>query len=118
MKKPTGVQPTDPVLFKRWRNATGWMTSRIHRKYATIREYAEMLIKLVHYHDDDGREIGYDYRYIRETILRKFPTVGRNGPYKGRPTKMPYKELQEFACELNRQGVRLPFRPRRGKGKK
>jgi hypothetical protein len=39
--------------------------------------------------------------------------VTRNGPHRGRVTKMPFKELQEFACELNRRGVRLPFRPRR-----
>lgn len=117
MKKPPGIRPTDPELLKRFRSAIK-STVRLRQKYATIREYAEVLIKLVWYRDEDGREIGYDYQYIRDTILRKFPTVRRNGPYKGRPTKMPYKELQEFACELNRQGVRLPFRPRRGKGKK
>lgn len=98
--KPTQAQRT------RWRSVT-------HRTYFTIREYAETLIQLVHHKDEDGRDIGFDYEYIREAVLRKFPTVPRNGPHRGQPTKMPFKELQEFACELNRQGVRLPFRPRR-----
>ncbi len=87
--------------------------SVMHRRYFTIREYAEALIRLVRFIDGDGRPIGFDYEYIRNAVLRKFPVVPCNGPHKGRPTKMPYKELQEFACELNRQGVRLPFRPRR-----
>lgn len=88
-------------------------SSVVHRRYDTIREYAEELIQLVHCVDSDGRLIGFDYGYVRKMVLRKFPTVPRNGPHKGRPTKMPFKELQEFACELNRQGIRLPFRPRR-----
>lgn len=100
------IGPKDPTLRRIWRNVT-------QKNYATIREYAETLIRLVHERDSDGRDIGYDYKTIREYILRKFPRVTRNGPHKGRPTKMPYKELQEFACELNRQGIRLPFRPRR-----
>lgn len=83
------------------------------KKYYTIREYAEALVQLVQYTDSDGRAIGFDYGVIRDAVLRKFPTVPRKGPHRGRPTKMPYKELQEFACELNRRGVRLPFRPRR-----
>lgn len=98
--------PTDSVLFKRW------LSIRI-RKYATIRSYAEQLIMLVRERDADGRDIGFDYGYIRDEILKKFPRVVCNGPHRGRPTKMPYKELQEFACELNRRGVKLPFRPRR-----
>lgn len=100
------IAPKDSVLRTRWKSALG-------KNYFTIREYAEALIQLVHRHDDDKRDIGFDYEYIRDAILRKFPVVPRNGPHKGKPTKMPYKELQEFACELNRQGVRLPFRPRR-----
>lgn len=91
-----------------WVNAT-----KTRKKYSTIRQYAEKLITLVRGHDSDGRDIGYDYETIRNAILRKFPVVTRNGPHKDRPTKMPFKELQEFACELNRQGVKLPFRPRR-----
>lgn len=100
------IAPKDPALRKRW-------LYTVRNKYLTIRQYAETLITLVHEHDSDGREIGFDYEYIRNSILQKFPVVLRNGPHKGKPTKMPYKELQEFACELNRQGVRLPFRPRR-----
>ncbi len=101
------ITPTDPKLYARWRSV------RRSKQYRTIREYAEALIMLVHSRDADGRDIGFDYDYIRSAVLRKFPTVIRNGPHKGRTTKMPFKELQEFACELNRRGVRLPFRPRR-----
>lgn len=97
---------TDPKLREK--------LNRVRRKeYLTIRSYAEALIALPRFRDADGRGIGYDYEFIRTTILKKFPTVLCNGPHKGRVTKMPFKELQEFACELNRQGVRLPFRPRR-----
>ncbi len=85
----------------------------LKRTYKTIRELATELIKLVRHQDGDGRDIGYDYGYIHEAVLRKFPTVKNNGPHKGRPTKMPIKELHEIACELNRNGVKLPFRPRR-----
>lgn len=95
-----------PAQRSKWNSA-------LSRKYLTIREYAETLIQLVHFNDGDGRDIGFDYEYIRDAVLRKFPVVRCNGPHKGKTTKMPYKELQEFACELNRQGVRLPFRPRR-----
>lgn len=105
--KAASIIPTDPVLKSRWRSVTE------SKKYKTIKAYAEKLILLVREYDSDGREIGYDYEVIRNAILRKFPTVPRNGPHKGKKTRMPYKELQEFACELNRQGVRLPFRPRR-----
>lgn len=93
-------------LQSQWFRAT-------QQDYPTIRKYAERLITLVREHDTDGRGIGYDYERIRNAILYKFPTVTRNGPHKGKKTKMPFKELQEFACELNRQGIRLPFRPRR-----
>lgn len=98
--------PMTPELRTRWKSV-------LRKKYFTIREYAEALIQLVRSHDADNRDIGFDYEYIRDAVLRKFPTVPRNGPHKGHPTKMPYKELQEFACDLNRRGVRLPFRPRR-----
>ena len=83
------------------------------RKYNTIREFATVLIRLVRHRDEDGRDIGFDYGDIHDAILRKFPTVKSNGPHRGRPTKMPIKELHEIACELNRNGVKLPFRPRR-----
>lgn len=102
------IGPTDKGLRKR-------LQSVRRRKYGMIREYAEALIQLVHHYDEDGRNIGFDYAYIREAILCKFPKVTRNGPHKGRATRMPYKELQEFACDLNRRGVKLPFRPRRKK---
>lgn len=85
----------------------------LKRKYKAIRALAEALIKLVHHKDADGRDIGYDYGSIHATILRKFPTVRSYGPHRGQPTKMPIKELHEIACELNRNGVKLPFRPRR-----
>ena len=85
----------------------------VERKYSTIREFATELIKLVRHKDADGRAIGFDYAEIHDAILRKFPTVRINGPHRGHPTKMPIKELHEIACELNRQGVILPFRPRR-----
>jgi len=88
------------------------------RKYATIREFATVLIRLVHHRDEDGRDIGFDYGDIRDAILRKFPTVKSNGPYRGRPTKMSIKELHEIACELNHNGAKLPFRPRRKSSKK
>ena len=81
--------------------------------YASIKEFATKLIQLVHHRDPDGRDIGFDYGDIHATILRKFPTVESKGPHSGRPTKMPIKELHEIACELNRNGVKLPFRPRR-----
>lgn len=106
MGNKVSVAPKDAALRTKWKSVLG-------KHYFTIREYAEALITLVQKHDSDKRDIGFDYEYIREAILRKFPTVPRNGPHKGKPTKMPYKELQEFACELNRRGVRLPFRPRR-----
>lgn len=83
------------------------------RKYNTIREFATVLIQLVRHRDEDRRDIGFDYGDIHDAILRKFPTVKSNGPHRGRPTKMPIKELHEIACELNRNGVKLPFRPRR-----
>jgi hypothetical protein len=82
-------------------------------RYSTIREFATVLIQLVRHRDEDGRDVGFDYGDIHDAILRKFPTVKSYGPHRGRPTKMPIKELQELACELNRNGVKLPFRPRR-----
>lgn len=112
MKKKKAHKPPTipPVLYKR-----AWRTR--HQSYRTIREYAMALIQLVRYRDEDGRDIGFDYEYIREEVLQKFPRVTCNGPHKGRLTKMPYKELQEFAGDLNRQGVRLPFRPFRPRRK-
>jgi hypothetical protein len=83
------------------------------RQYNTIREFATVLIQLVRHQDEDGRDIGFDYGDIHDAILRKFPKVTNNGPHRGKPTKMPIKELHEIACELNRNGVKLPFRPRR-----
>jgi len=90
----------------------------LRRTYATIREFATELIKLVRHRDADGRDIGFDYGYIHAAVLRKFPTVKNNGPHKGKVTKMPIKELHEIACELNLNGVQLPFRPRRKTAKK
>ncbi len=97
-----------PELHKKWRSVFIW-----NRKWASIHEYAAALIQLVHYRDDDGRDIGFDYGYISAAILRKFPVVKTPGPHRGKRTKMPYKELQAITGELNRKGVKLPFRPRR-----
>jgi|SRR6185312_8496510 len=85
----------------------------MHRTYPNIRKFAEQLIQLPHHDDKDGRVIGDDYGVIRRHILRKYPKVLNDGPHKGQPTQMPIKELQAIACELNRNGVKLPFRPRR-----
>lgn len=104
MKKPTA-----PTLDTK--PARMWCVQR--RSYSTIRQYAEALVQCVQFSDDDGRDIGYDYGYIRKAVLKKFPVVTCNGPHRGRPTKMSYKELQGFVYDLNRRGVRLPFRPRR-----
>jgi len=86
------------------------------RKHSSIQEYAITLLQLVYDTDEDGRDIGYDYGIIRTAILRKFPTVSSSGPHRGRPTKIPFKELWEISCELNRNDVKLPFRPRRPRG--
>jgi len=102
--------PMAPEYIKARRRA-------LARKYTTIREYAAVLIALVHHRDEDGREFGFDYGDIHDAILRKFPKVTINGQHRGKPTKMPFKELQEIACELNRNGVKLPFRPRRKSSK-
>jgi hypothetical protein len=90
----------------------------LQRKYATIHDFAAELIKLEHHRDPDGREIGLDYGEIHALILRKFPIVKTSGPHKGKPTKMSFKELQAITGELNRNGVKLPFRPRRKVKKK
>lgn len=105
--KPTPKE-MEPDLAFAWRSV---MSGRRH--YPTIHEFAEALVRLVHYRDADKREIGFDYEYIRGAILRRFPKVKIGGPHKGRETKMPYKELQKVTGELNRKGVKLPFRPRR-----
>jgi hypothetical protein len=105
--------PADQALARTWRSVMFG-----HRKSETIHEFACRLVRLVHYKDADGREIGYDYEYIREAILRRYPKVRVGGPHKGRTTKMPYKELQKVTGELNRQGIKLPFRPRRKTKKK
>lgn len=98
----------EPSLAREWRKAMFG-----HRPAETIHEFAQRMVRLVHYKDGDGREIGFDYEYIRLAILRRFPKVKTNGPHKGRQTKMPYKELQKVTSELNRKGIPLPFRPRR-----
>ncbi len=103
--------PTD--LARKWRSIMFG-----HRPSETIHDFAAALVQLVHVHDADGRDIGFDYEYIREAILRRFPKVKVGGPHKGQPTKMPYKELQKITGELNRKGVKLPFRPRRKVKKK
>jgi hypothetical protein len=103
----------EPDLARVWRSVMFG-----HRPSETIHEFAEKLVRLVHYRDGDKREIGFDYEYIRNAILRRFPTVKVGGPHKGRQTKMPYKELQKVTGELNRAGVKLPFRPRRKATKK
>jgi hypothetical protein len=98
----------EPDLAKAWRSAMFG-----HRPSETIHDFSERMIRLVHFRDGDGREIGFDYEYIRAAILRRFPKVKVGGPHKGHTTKMPYKELQKVTGELNRKKVKLPFRPRR-----
>lgn len=83
------------------------------RVYKTIREYAIALILRVDRFDQDGRNVGFDYEYIRDKILAMFPFVTYSGPHKGKQTKMTYKELHEITCSLNRDRIRLPLRPRR-----
>jgi hypothetical protein len=77
-----------------------------------------VLVRLVHHKDDDGHEIGYDYESIRRMIIHKFPFVETHGPHRGKPTRMPFDELGKITEELNRGGVKLPFRPRRSAAKK
>jgi hypothetical protein len=98
--------PPDPTL-----RAARSRVLRAH--YPTIHDFAIALVKLIHHRDVDGREIGYDYGFIHRAILRKFPIITSKGPHRGKPTRMPYKELQKVTGELNREGVKLPFRPRR-----
>lgn len=90
----------------------------MRQRYKTIREYAEALLQLVHYRDEDGRNIGYDYDAIRKIILRKFPTVrmttnGGGAAYHGKPTRMPYKEFSRMCLSMHARNIRLPFRIRR-----
>lgn len=48
------------------------------RNYRTIHDYAAALVQLVHHYDSDGRPIGFDYGYIRDRVLVKFPVeIGR-----------------------------------------
>jgi hypothetical protein len=83
------------------------------RQYVSIREYTIDLIKIVHHRDPDGRAIGLDYGEIRELVVKRFPVVVSVGPHKGHVTKISFKEIITISCELNRDGVKLPFRPRR-----
>jgi hypothetical protein len=82
-------------------------------KYTSISQYTEDLIKVAHHKDEDGREIGLDYDQIRVAVLQRFPKVLTRGPHQGKRTKLSVKEIIAKACDLNRNGVRLPFRPRR-----
>jgi hypothetical protein len=73
MRQKITQAPLVPELKSKWRE--------VHRRpYATIREYAEALLQLVHHRDADGRAIGFDYKYIRDAILKKYPTVPLKGP--------------------------------------
>ncbi len=90
------------------------------KKYKTIREFAEALLRIVLYQDKDGRNIGYDYEEIRRLVLRKFPVVcmtanGGGAAYSGKPTRMPYKEFSRMCLEMKARdpSIRLPFRNRR-----
>lgn len=105
MTEPANIAVT-PDLKAAWNRVRA-------TKYPSIRAYAEALIQLVHYRDEDGRGIGYDYSYIRDKILKKFPVVNSSGPHKGKPTKIAYHELWMLSWELKCSGVRLPFRLRR-----
>lgn len=81
--------------------------------YNSISQFTEDLIKIAHHKDEDGREIGLDYDQIREAVLARFPKVLTRGPHQGNKTRLSVKEIIAKACDLNRNGVRLPFRPRR-----
>lgn len=82
------------------------------RRYKTIREYAiDLLLRVDRI--EDGREVGFDYDFIRNAILHKFPFVTYGGPYQGHPTKTTIDTLWELARNMNHAGVRLPVRPRR-----
>lgn len=109
-KKLSKIPAMTPHLWGRLHRAR-------ERDYPTIRAYASALIQLVRYRDADGRDMGFDYEFIRNEVLKKFPRVTTRGPHRGRKTRMSYKELQEFAGDLNRVGVRLPFRPFRPRRK-
>ena len=87
-----------------------WMTESESMVYRVVPKCACSTIGQIMYYSDQGRFYDGD---IHDAILRKFPKVTNNGPHRGKPTKMPIKELHEIACELNRNGVKLPFRPRR-----
>jgi hypothetical protein len=95
--------------------------NRVMRKrYKTIREFAEALLRIVLYQDEDGRNIGYDYEAVRKRVLHKFPVVrmtakGGGAAYSGKPTKMPYKEFSRMCMEMKTRdpSIRLPFRIRR-----
>jgi len=88
------------------------LRSVAQRKFATIRECAIALLLVEHTVDDDGRKVGLDYDVIREFIKKKFPVITYNGPHKGKPMRMSFKKLRWIATELNREGARLPVRPR------
>jgi hypothetical protein len=106
------MSTTKPVKIERPPEFERERRSVCHRRYRTIRAYAEELFKLRDYREN-GRDIGFDYGYIRDAILRKFPTVTMEGPHRGKPTKIAFKEMQAIVSGLNRSGVKLPFRPRR-----
>jgi hypothetical protein len=77
-----------------------------------IRTYAEELILIVAYTDQDGRPIGHDYEYIRNMVLKRFPVVPQ-GAHRGKPTKLDFKEIQSYATDLRAAGALVPYRPRR-----
>lgn len=81
--------------------------------YTSIAQFTEDLIKIAHHKDEDGRDIGLDYDQIREAVLARFPKVLTRGPHQGKKTRLSVKEIIAKACDLNRDGIRLPFRPRR-----
>lgn len=88
------------------------------QQHPSMRAYAQELMQRVDHTDADGRNIGLDYDQIRAMVLRAFPRVTCHNKHFGKPSKCGIKEMHEMACELNRQGVRMPFRPRRKRGSK
>lgn len=71
------------------------------KAYKTIKQCAQDLLLRINYVDIDGRNVGFDYRYILDEIKVHFPT-----------SRTSRKELQKIAYAMNADGLRLPARKR------
>jgi hypothetical protein len=91
-------------------NRLNWLS---RREYKHIRQYTRaLLLFTLDTPDEDGRPLGLDYGEIMKLTLKKFPIVTYPGPHRGLPTKISYKELGKISCDLNQDGLKLPFRHR------